>query len=758
MGIEQAGRGQVELWGGVECTVNRVGDGYFDQLERNGHARRIEDLDLFAALGVRALRYPLLWERIAPDGLENVDWSWADARLARLRELDIRPIVGLVHHGSGPRATSLLDPRFPEKLAAYARAVATRYPDIDAYTPVNEPLTTARFSALYGFWYPHARDVLSFARALFTQCRAVVLSMRAIREVNPSARLVQTDDLGKTYSTPRLKYQADWENERRWLSFDLLAGRLTREHAMWQFFVAAGVDEAELAWFFDNPCPPDIIGINHYLTSERFLDERLERYPPATHGGNGRHAYADTEAVRVRAEGIAGVRGRLPEAWERYGLPLAVTEVHLGCTREEQLRWFKEVWDAAHELRRTRGIDVRAVTAWSLLGAFNWNTLLTRDDGHYEPGVFDLRGQPDQPRPTALAHMLGQLARGDAYAHPVIEGPGWWQRLERLTYPSVGRRRRLARASGGASVDAVRTVNMRKDSTRPLLITGATGTLGRAFARACELRGITYRLLTRREMDIADYESVRQALAGYEPWAVVNTAGYVRVDDAEREAEVCYRENVDGAVLLASACAQTATALITFSSDLVFDGKLRRPYVESDTVAPLNVYGRSKADAERRVLEVHPSALVARTSAFFSPHDDYNFVTVALRTLASGERFTAADDAHISPTYVPDLVNASLDLLIDGEHGIWHLASSGGAISWADLARRVASLAGFSQQSIDARPTHELGLAAARPAYSVLGSERGALLPTLDDALARYIRDCETKWQDNSTNIQPRAV
>jgi dTDP-4-dehydrorhamnose reductase len=102
----------LEVWAGVECTVNRVGDQYFDQIERNGHASRIDDLDLFAELGVRAIRYPVLWERTAPNGEMSADWSWADERLERLRELGIRPIVGLVHHGSGPRHTSLIDPAF----------------------------------------------------------------------------------------------------------------------------------------------------------------------------------------------------------------------------------------------------------------------------------------------------------------------------------------------------------------------------------------------------------------------------------------------------------------------------------------------------------------------------------------------------------------------------------------------------------------------------------------------------------------------
>ncbi len=409
-----------ELWGGAECTVNRVGDAYFDQIARTGHDTRLADLDLFAGLGIKALRYPILWERTAPDGLESADWSWADERLRRLRELGIRPIVGLVHHGSGPRHTSLVDPGFPAGLAEFARAVADRYPWVEDYTPVNEPLTTARFSGLYGHWYPHGRDKRIFARALLGQCRAVVLAMRAIRSVNPAARLIQTDDLGKTSSTPRLAYQAEFENIRRWSTFDLLCGRVDPEHRMWKHLCSAGVDEAEIGWFLDNACPPDIIGVNYYLTSERFLDEHYERYPVHVQGSNGKDAYADVEAVRVVGAGIAGPRALLSEAWERYGLPIAVTEAHLGCTREEQLRWLVEVWDAARALRAD-GVDVRAVTAWSLLGAYNWHTLVTRDEGYYEPGVFDLRSP--SPRPTALAGLMRELAAGREPTHPLLAGP-----------------------------------------------------------------------------------------------------------------------------------------------------------------------------------------------------------------------------------------------------------------------------------------------------------------------------------------------
>lgn len=725
----------LELWAGVECTVNRVGDEYFDQLERNGHATRLNDIDLFAQLGVNAMRYPVLWERTAPNGLDKADWSWASERLGRLRELGIRPIVGLVHHGSGPRHTSLIDPAFPEGLARFAKAFAELYPWVDSYTPVNEPLTTARFSGLYGHWYPHGCDALTFARAILTQCRAVVLSMRAIREVNPRAQLVQTEDIGKTFSTPLLAYQAEFENERRWLSFDLLCGRVNRDHPIGQYLISVvGLDEAELEVFIDEPCPPDVIGINHYLTSDRFLDDRLEHYPSYLHGGNGRHKYADVEAVRICAEGPAGPRMVIKEAWERYGLPIAVTEVHLGCTREEQLRWLKEVWDTAQELRDDN-VNVLAVTAWSLLGAYDWNSLVTRVDGYYEPGVFDLRAPA--PRPTALARMLYALAHGEIYDHPVLDLPGWWHRPTRLLYPPVY----CADTKGREKVQNPSITS--SSSARPLVITGATGTLGSAFARLCDIRGIPYHLLTRQEMDITDPVSVDRVLDNAKPWAVVNAAGYVRVDDAENEPQVCHLVNTSGAAVLAQSCAKRSLALLSFSSDLVFDGKSLLPYVESDTVAPLNVYGHSKAEAEVKVLESFPSALVIRTSAFFGPWDEYNFLTIALRTLAAGQTFIAAEDAVVSPTYVPDLVQACLDLLIDGECGLWHLANRG-AITWADLARFAAKKAGLNATRIHAVSTQDLKLRALRPTYSVLGSKRGILLPSLENAVTCYFHDRET--------------
>jgi dTDP-4-dehydrorhamnose reductase len=239
-------------------------------------------------------------------------------------------------------------------------------------------------------------------------------------------------------------------------------------------------------------------------------------------------------------------------------------------------------------------------------------------------------------------------------------------------------------------------------------------------------------------MELSDAASVARVLDTARPWAVVNAAGCVRVDDAELDGDSCKRDNLTGPAVLAAACASRGIALLTFSSDLVFDGTIRTPYVESDSPRPLSAYGHSKAEAERRVLDCLPAALVVRTSAFFGPWDEHNFVTCALRALRDGIPVHAADDQIVSPTYLPDLVHASLDLLIDGERGVWHLANDG-AVSWAELARQAAERSGLDHTLVVGQPGSTLGHTAQRPPYSALGSERGTLLPSFEHALARYL-------------------
>lgn len=707
----------MELWGGLECTVNRVGDRYRDQVRLSGHHDRLEDLELFAELGFQALRYPVLWERTDAEAGGEPDWAWPDERLDRLRALGIRPIVGLVHHGSGPRHTHLLDAGFADGLARFAGKVASRYPWVEEWTPVNEPLTTARFSALYGHWYPHATDERSFWLALLDQVDAIRAAMAAIRRIIPSARLIQTDDLGRTYGTEPLRAQAEYDNIRRWAGWDLLFGRVDRHHALFDTLARLGFGD-RLRAIADSPSPPDVVGVNHYLTSDRFIDHRLHRYPQHLHGGNGRDPYADTEAVRVLDPPPAGLAGALREAWDRYRVPVALTEVHNGCTRDEQLRWAADAWDAA-EAVALEGADVRAVTAWSLLGSHGWDTLLTAD-GTYEPGVHDVSA--GTPRPTALASLWRGLP-ACAPRHPVAGEAGWWRRPSRLIYARP--------TESGAGGDTV--------AGRPLLICGAGGTLGRAFARACAARGMTYLAVGRDVLDLHATDSIETLLATVNPWGVVNAAGWVRVDDAEADEAGCHRVNAIGAIALAKACSGGGIACLNVSSDLVFSGDGHRPLVESDEPAPLSAYGRSKAAMEAGCADLAGS-LVVRTAAFFSPDDPYNFAAATIASLAAGRPVAAAHDHVVTPTYVPSLVDTALDLLIDGVEGILHL-SSGEAVSWAEFAHRIARACGFGGTMIEAVAGARLGWRAPRPRYVPLASERRPLTPLLNETIDRFARE-----------------
>ena len=416
----------LEIWGGVEYTCNRVHDRYFDQMDLSGHADRLDDYARFAALGIQTLRVGLLWERHE----REPSWRWSDERLARLRHLGVRPIAGLVHHGSGPRHTSLLDPAFPEKLAAYAGAVAQRYPWIDSYTPVNEPHTTARFSGMYGVWYPHHTSRSSYLRALLNQLRGTVLSMEAIRRARPDARLIQTEDIGNISGTEPLRSTWELLNLRQWLPYDLLCGRVDRHHPLFASLHADGISEAEIQWFAEHPCPPAVIGVNYYPTSDRFLEHRVDLYPEDRRSAEG--PFVDVEAVRVCARSIVGVDRLLEEAWQRYRIPVAITEVHLGGRADEQIRWLAESWHGAMRARR-KGVECIALSVWALLGSFFWNQLVTCENGHYEPGAFDVRS--GKPLPTELARVLSQITRGRPPRHAALSQQGWWRHPGRVCFP-----------------------------------------------------------------------------------------------------------------------------------------------------------------------------------------------------------------------------------------------------------------------------------------------------------------------------------
>lgn len=709
----------IEIWGGIEATINRVNNDYLDQSEFSGHYNRENDVDLIASLGIKMLRYPVLWEKHQPEKNTIIDWTFAEKNLIRLKELQVEPIAGLVHHGSGPKFVNFFDGSFEEGVAAYAKLVAAKFPWLEYYTPVNEPLTTARFCGLYGHWYPHENNEYCFYKILLSECKSTVMAMQAIREINPDAKLIQTEDLGKVYSTPLLQYQADFENERRWLSYELITGKLKPGKRMWEYLLHIGIKSAELEYFLQNNCQPHLAGFNYYITSERYLDEKLQKYPEHVHGGNGRHRYADVEVVRVPYQHETGPKVLITEAWERLKLPIAITECHLHCAREEQIRWFYEMWETVNTLK-AEGVDIRALTAWAIFGTFGWNSLVTKPWGVYESGVFNLSS--GKPRPTAIAHLLQSLARHQTYNHAVLETAGWWKQEKRIAYPD----QHIFMIKNPKSVP----------QCQPILVLGKPGMIGTGFSKICEERNI-YCLL-RSDTDLTSKETIEQTIQELNPWAIINTEEFTSVNQAENQQEECFKWNTIVPSILADICEKHSIKLLTFSSALVFDGAKNTAYIESDLVAPINVYGQSKAKAEANVLQINPKALIVRTGVCFSCWDYTSFVPAIFTRLKEARQVNVAQDVVVSFTYIPDLVQASLNLLLDDECGVFHAANQG-QITYADFARQLARMADFDPSLIKGVAAAQLQKQAPIVYNRAIQSEKGVCLPPLANALQHYL-------------------
>jgi dTDP-4-dehydrorhamnose reductase len=246
--------------------------------------------------------------------------------------------------------------------------------------------------------------------------------------------------------------------------------------------------------------------------------------------------------------------------------------------------------------------------------------------------------------------------------------------------------------------------------------------LGREVVRATGAEG-----LTRGELDVTDVEAVGEAIGPGD--LVINCAAWTDVDGAEEHPQEAMRVNAEGAGNVARAAGTVAY----LSSDYVFDGRKRKPYVESDRVGPLSSYGRSKLEGERATAAANPRHFIVRSAWLFGP-EGHNFVETMLRL---GPEVRVVDDQVGSPTFTVHLAEA-LAVLVKGEDfGVHHLAASG-ACSWFEFARAIFALA-HREVHLSPCTTDELRRPAPRPAWSVLGSERGHRLPHWREGLRAYL-------------------
>jgi len=272
------------------------------------------------------------------------------------------------------------------------------------------------------------------------------------------------------------------------------------------------------------------------------------------------------------------------------------------------------------------------------------------------------------------------------------------------------------------------------------LILGATGLLGKALMRewrADEVHGVGS-----RDVDIRDAARVNDLVHQVRPNWIVLSAAYADVDGCESNQEHAFAVNRDGAVNVARAAKFAGAKMIFISSDYVFDGRKKSPYEVNDQRNPQSVYGRSKSEAEIRLLETLPEICIARTSWLFGVGGKC-FPDTMLKLAASRPTIDVVDDQRGSPTYSIDLARAIIQLCRSNGTGIVHVTNSGDC-TWFEFAREILQKAGCKTE---VRPTtsEKMARPAPRPAYSVLSATSldafGIKMPTWDDALRRYLEE-----------------
>ncbi len=273
-----------------------------------------------------------------------------------------------------------------------------------------------------------------------------------------------------------------------------------------------------------------------------------------------------------------------------------------------------------------------------------------------------------------------------------------------------------------------------------IIILGASGLLGKELVR--EWTGDDVIGLSSRDVDIRDAGKVREIVEKARPDWIVLTAAYTDVDGCESHQEQAFAVNRDGAVNVAEAAQQVGAKLIFLSSDYVFDGRKTSPYEADDARNPQSVYGRSKAEAEVRLLEVLPGCCIARTSWLFGTGGKC-FPDTILRLAATRPALDVVDDQRGCPTYSVDLARAIIQLCRNSATGIVHVNNAGNC-SWFEFAREIVKSAGFPTE-VRPTSTQKMARPAPRPAYSVLSPASlhrwRVVLPEWQDALQRYLRE-----------------
>ena len=375
---------------GIEDTFvpqTRPGHRALDEYQLMGHYEHWrDDVELLRELGVRAVRWGVPWYRVEPIRGE-FDWRWTDEVLPRLvSDIGVTPIVDLMHYGCPFwLRREFASDEYPDAVAEYASAFATRYRGLVRwYTPLNEPIVTAIYCGKRGVWPPYLRGDTGYVRILLQVVRGILATCAALRAADPDARLVHVEASGLSRAARAdLAAIAADEQDRSFLPYDLLLGRLGPEHPLFTWLVRSGAAPDELASISAAPAPIDLMGLNFYpqwSTTQLFIDRR------------GKLAYRPVE------QDGSGFAALIEGYWRRYGIPIMVTETSARGPEEVRARWLEASVGTIRELRG-RGVPVVGYTWFPLFTMIDWRYRFGRGplaEYYLELGLYSL-GDSEHP-------------------------------------------------------------------------------------------------------------------------------------------------------------------------------------------------------------------------------------------------------------------------------------------------------------------------------------------------------------------------
>lgn len=365
------------------------------------------DLALARACGATMIRYGIPWHVVNP--ARGVwAWSWLDRVAERLAELELEPIVDLMHYGTPLwLEDTFADPAYPARVAEYAARVAERYGAFESYTPLNEPQINAMYCGEWGIWPPHLTGHDGYVALIVAIARGIAESQHAIADVTGGRAVFVHVEAAIRYVGALAGDDARLLQQRRFLAQDLVCGRVDGDHPLARYLSAHGARDDDLAYLRDHPALPDVMGVNYYpsLSTERFVAD-------AAHDGSP----ADP---RPRAdEGVAGLEDVIRTWAERYGRPVFLTETCRPGPLAGRLRWLDESIACVRALR-AEGVDVVGYTWWPLFDMVHWSYREGTEPPHaylLDSGLYDL--EPDDTGrllrvPTAAADRFRAHARSE---------------------------------------------------------------------------------------------------------------------------------------------------------------------------------------------------------------------------------------------------------------------------------------------------------------------------------------------------------